>query len=319
MNWLERHQVPLYLAGIGLGVLVGLAGPGFAAPAGHAITPALALVLHATFLAIPFARLGEAFNDWRFLVTVVAVNFVVVPVVVLFLSRLVADDRPVLIGVLLVLLAPCIDYVIIFTGLAGGSRERLLAATPALMLLQVLALPLLLRWFVGPSVVTALDPAPFALAFVGLILIPMGVAALVQHLATTRVGRGWIAGFDAAMVPLMVLTLALVVTSQIAAVRAELHALLGPAAIFVSFAVVMVGIGTLIGRRWPDARSGRAVLFAGVTRNSLVVLPLALAMPSGHELTPLVVLTQTLIELLVMVALVRLVPRLIPVRERMGS
>jgi ACR3 family arsenite efflux pump ArsB len=36
----------------------------------------------------------------------------------------------------MVLLTPCIDYVIVFTRLAGGSDRRLLAAAPLLMLAQ---------------------------------------------------------------------------------------------------------------------------------------------------------------------------------------
>lgn len=36
----------------------------------------------------------------------------------------------------MVLLTPCIDYVIVFSGLAGGSSDRLLAAAPVLMLLH---------------------------------------------------------------------------------------------------------------------------------------------------------------------------------------
>ena len=54
------------------------------------------------------------------------------------------------------------------------------------------------------------------------------------------------------------------------------------------------------------------MVFTGVTRNSLVVLPLALAAADGSGLVPLAVVTQTLVELLVMVALVWLVPRLVP-------
>ena len=40
----------------------------------------------------------------------------------------VADEPALLFGVLLVLLTPCIDYVIVFSGLAGGASDRLLAA-----------------------------------------------------------------------------------------------------------------------------------------------------------------------------------------------
>ena len=60
-----------------------------------------------------------------------------------------------------------------------------------------------------------------------------------------------------------------------------------------------------------DVPSRRAATFSGVTRNSLVVLPLALALPASFALTPLVVVTQTLVELVAMVVMVAGVPRLI--------
>lgn len=83
----------------------------------------LALLLYATFLSIPFGRLGRAFKDWRFLTTVLVVNFVLVPLVVWPLSRIVAGDQALFVGVLFVLLTPCIDYVIVFSGLAGGGED----------------------------------------------------------------------------------------------------------------------------------------------------------------------------------------------------
>ena len=45
---------------------------------------------------------------------------------------------------------------------------------------------------------------------------------------------------------------------------------------------------------------------------NLVVLPLVLALPATFDLAPLVVVTQTLVELIVMVIFVRLIPRLLP-------
>ena len=56
-----------------------------------------------------------------------------------------------------------------------------------------------------------------------------------------------------------------------------------------------------------DAASSRALIFTGATRNSLVVLPLALAV---SEIAAAAVVTQTLVEVLAMVLYVRLLPRL---------
>ena len=44
-------------------------------------------------------------------------------------------------------------------------------------------------------------------------------------------------------------------------------------------------------------KEGRALVFTGATRNSLVVLPLALALSAAFDLRPDVVVTQTLVEL----------------------
>src|SRR5690625_5044156 len=173
VDWMERRQVALYVAGLVLGGVVGLAWPTVAHPTELAIHPVLALLLYATFLGIPFDRVGRAFKDWRFLTTIMAVNFVLVPGVVWLLSRIVAHDQVLLVGVLFVLLTPCIDYVIVFAGLAGGDEERLLAAAPLLMLAQMLLLPLYLWLFVGAEFVGSVEFAPFLEAFVLIIAMPL--------------------------------------------------------------------------------------------------------------------------------------------------
>ncbi|QGS21735.1 bile acid:sodium symporter [Micrococcus luteus] len=246
-------------------------------------------------------------------------TFLVVPAVVFGLSRFVAHDDALLVGVLLVLLAPCVDYVIAFTALAGGAAERLLAAARLLMLVQLVVLPVLLRAFAGPEAVAAVDAGPFVRALVLLILLPLAVAALVQRTARRgasgprRAARAVEEGMAAAMVPLMVVTLFTVVASQIRGVGERLPALAAVVPLFAAFAAVMVALG-VVAARWArlDVPAGRALVFSGVTRNSLVVLPLALSLPASLDPAPLVVVTQTLVELGAMVSLVRLVPRLLP-------
>lgn len=283
------------------------------------VEPVLALLLLATFLAVPFAALGAGLRDGRFLGALLVLNFVVVPAVVFGLSRFVAHDDALLVGVLLVLLAPCVDYVIAFTALAGGAAERLLAAAPLLMLVQLVVLPVLLRVVAGEAVVAAVDVGPFVRALVMLILVPLALAALLQWGAVRGRGgvrdtaAGVVRGFTAAMVPLMVVTLFTVVASQIRGVGERLPALAAVVPLFVAFVAVMVALG-VGAARWArlDVPAGRALVFSGVTRNSLVVLPLALALPASLDPAPLVVVTQTLVELGAMVSLVRLVPRLLP-------
>lgn len=315
-SWAERHQVAVYLSAIAAAVLVGWSVPGAPALA-PAITPVLGLLLFATFLAVPFSSLGRAFSDLRFLGALLVVNFVVVPVVVLGLSRTVAGHEALLLGVLLVLLAPCVDYVIVFTGLAGGAVDRLLAAAPLLMLAQMLLLPVYLLLLAGPAAVALVEVGPFVEAFVLLILLPLAAAALVQRAASgVAAARRLESATATAMVPLMALTLFSVIASQVRGVGEQLADLAAVVPLYAGFLVLMVPIGILAARLARlDVPVSRALVLGGATRNSLVVLPLALALPERLALTPLVVVTQTLVELVGMVVLVRLVPVLVRDRD----
>ncbi|KQR66006.1 arsenic resistance protein [Frigoribacterium sp. Leaf172] len=313
VSWLEHRQIGLYLVAILAAGVVGLIVPGAHHLEG-AIEPVLALLLFATFLGVPFAAMGKSLRDGRFLAAVGVLNFVVVPPVAYGLSRFVSDEPALLFGVLLVLLTPCIDYVIVFAGLAGGASERLLAAAPLLMLAQILLLPLYLLLFIGPEGVALVEVGPFARAFLLLIVIPLTAAALVQALARRhRSGVVIERTMLGLMVPLMMATLFTVVASQAGAVGDSMGRLLVLVPIYAGFLVVMAALGIGAGRIFRlDVPATRALVFSGATRNSLVVLPLVLALPASLSLAPVVVVTQTLVELIGMVIFVRLVPRLVP-------
>ena len=64
------------------------------------------------------------------------------------------------------------------------------------------------------------------------------------------------------------------------------------------------------GMRSARAGANRAVAFSAATRNSLVVLPLALAVPGATPVLPAIVLTQTLVELVAELIYVRVIPKL---------
>ncbi len=310
---MERHQAPLLLAAVAVGALIGMLLPQSAGLA-PLITPLLGLVLLAAFLAVPFRRLIEALRDWRLLALLGVVDFVLVPALVWALTRLVAHDAAVLLGAALVLLTPCIDYVIVFTRLAGGAADRLLAAAPLLLLGQALLLPVLLPIVAGRRV--EIEPQPFVEALLLLIVLPLAAAGALQWATPRRrAARAAAQGLAAAMVPLMAAVLMVVVASQLAAIGDALPRLVPAALLFAGFAALATIVGVIASRAARlDAARGRALAMSAVARNSLVVLPLALALPD--PLVPLVVVTQTVVELIALTLLVRLLPRLLP-GERM--
>ncbi|MGA8112942.1 MAG: bile acid:sodium symporter [Actinocatenispora sp.] len=311
---MERRQVGVYVGAMAAGALIGWAAPDAGPGLEHAINPVLAALLYVTFLQVPVADLVGCLRAGRFLAAVLVVNFVVVPLVVAAMFVFLPADQAVRIGVLLVLLAPCVDYVIVFSGLAGASNQRLLAATPLLLLAQMLLLPALLYLFMGPELADIVEVGPFIHAFVTLIVIPLALAWLTQAWASRRpAGRKAADLAGAAMVPLMAATLVTVVASQVPKLDDSLTDVARVVPFYVAFLLVMAFAGLAVARLFRlDTPDGRAVVFTGATRNSLVVLPLALALPDRLAIAAVVVVAQTLVEVIGMVIYVRAVPRLLP-------
>lgn len=311
---MEHHQIVIYLAAMAAGGLLGWALPAAGPGLEHAINPVLGALLYVTFLQVPAAELLRSLRDGRFLSATLAVNFLLVPVVVAGMFVFLPADQAVRIGVLLVLLTPCVDYVIVFSGLAGGSNRRLLAATPLLLVAQMLLLPVFLYLFLGSELADIVEAGPFIEAFLVLIVIPLALAWATQAWAARApAGRTVSAAANTTMVPLMAATLLIVVASQVPKLDGNLAAVAAVIPFYVAFLVVMAVAGWAVARVFRlDVPAARAVVFTGATRNSLVVLPLALALPDRLALAAAVVVTQTLVEVIGMVVYVRVVPRLIP-------
>ncbi|WP_329503720.1 bile acid:sodium symporter [Streptomyces iakyrus] len=313
---MERHQVTAYVGAMAAGAVVGWAAPTAGPGLEHAINPALAALLYVTFLQVPAAELGRSLRAGRFLAAALVVNFVVVPMVVAAMFAFLPANQAVRLGVLLVLLAPCVDYVIVFSGLVGGSSRRLLAATPLLLLAQMVLLPGFLLLFMGSDLAEVVKVGPFVDAFVVLIVIPLALAWLTQGWAARRAAGQKVAEMmGTTMVPLMAATLLTVVASQVPKLNDSLADVARVMPFYVLFLAVMAFAGLAVARMFRlDVPASRAIVFTGATRNSLVVLPLALALPDALAIAAVVVVAQTLVEVVGMVIYVRAVPRLLPAR-----
>jgi ACR3 family arsenite efflux pump ArsB len=176
---LEQHQIVIYFAAVIVAALGATLAPALGVLEA-AINPVLAVMLFATFLQVPLAELGRAFRQFRFMAALLIANFVVVPVIVLLLVQFLPPDPLVRLGVLIVLLAPCIDYVVTFSHLGRADARGLLAATPLLLGVQMLLLPIYLGVMLGADSRDLIQIEPFVHAFVWLIAVPLLLAGLAQ-------------------------------------------------------------------------------------------------------------------------------------------
>jgi len=308
---LENKQIVIYFSAVALAALAGLALPGTTALE-SAVNPALAFMLFVTFLQVPLAELGRAFTHTRFLGALLVTNFAVIPLLVAGLLPFVPADPLIRLGVLLVLLAPCIDYVVTFSHLGRADARLLLAATPVLLVAQMLMLPVYLRILLGDDAAGLVQPGPFIDAFVWLIAVPLLLAIAVQlWAARSQAGARTSSVLGLLPVPATALVLFIVVASVLPQLGQALAAALRVAPVYAAFALLAPLAGWLVARLFRLAPpAGRAVAFSGATRNSLVVLPLALAVPGAVPLLPAIIVTQTLVELVAELIYVRAIARL---------
>jgi arsenite transporter len=213
--------------------------------------------------------------------------------------------------VLLVLLVPCTDWFITFTHLAGGDTRLAIAFSPASLLLQIILLPVYLWAFLGEDLVVTLTHGETLSAFTGLIVLPLFAAYMTEKWVERGDSRSnllnRLAWFP---VPLLAIVVFSIAATQVSLIMATSFILGWLLLIFVVFLIIAGWIARLLASWFALLPvQGRALAFSLGTRNSFVVLPLALALPSPYELTVVVIVFQSLVELLGMIVYLWVVPK----------
>ncbi len=311
---LEERQISIYIITIIVSVFVGLNWNN-SNILERAIEPIIGILLYSMFCQTPFLELKQAFKNRLFFKALLFGNFVLIPLLVWGLISIFPTTSVMTLGILLVLLTPCIDYVIVFSHLGKGNSKALLASTPLLFIFQMLLLPLYLWLFLGKDTISIIAVAPFVKAFLYLIVIPflLSIATQVVSKSNNKIGKvvldlsGWLP------VPFMALTFFVVIASQIRVLYNNPEPILKVVPIYVAFAIIAPFIGKLSAKIFKvDFYSSRAISFSTSTRNSLVVLPLALALPAPeNQLVAVVIVTQTIIEIFFELIYIKILPIII--------
>lgn len=307
---IEQHQAWIYLIAILTGMTLGYTAPTLTASWESLIWPLMAGLLYATFTQVPFVNMAAAFRDKRFLTALLVGNFVVMPGVTGALLLLLPDNLEIRLGVLLVLLVPCTDWFISFVHLGRGDAARAITAAPLLLLAQLLLMPVYIWLFLGEQVVELPLGSHLAAAFSGLILLPMVLAWLTEKAAVKHpMAAGFVSSLGWFPVPLLAAVVFIIAASQVSLVLESGRILWPVIVVFVLYLLAAAFAGKLTSRAFGlGPRAGRTLTFSLGTRNSFVVLPLALSLPDAWSLVVVVVVLQSLVELFGMVAYVRWVP-----------
>ncbi|SNR85748.1 Arsenite efflux pump ArsB, ACR3 family [Haloechinothrix alba] len=311
MSLWERLQSVLVAASAVAGTLAGLALP-IGEAAGHVVLPALLLMLTGVFVQVDATSLGEARRAHTVVAASLVLNFVWTPLLAWALGTVLLGHNPDLrIGLLLLLVTPCTDWYLVFTGLARGHMGVAAALLPINLVLQLMLLPLYVMLLGGP--VTSIALGTIVQAVLLVLLVPLAAAVLLRSASSRWAGAGLRERVldpvaSASAVPLLLVAVFAMFAWQARTVVEHALAvvtLLGPLAVFF---VVMPAVSTATGRALRLPRSQRVTLtMSTVARNSPIALALAVAAFPGRPLIAVSLAVAPLIELPVLALISQLV------------
>lgn len=264
----------LFIGAMVLGAALGLFAPNTAERAAAFTDTALLALIALIFFELRLGDLARAFGNFKFLGLAWAANFLVIPLIGFAIASLLFGGQPLLFaGLMIYFLAPCTDWFLGFTKMAGGNTELGAALIPVNLISQLALFPLWL-WLFTPAT-GLVDLAAVPALLLEWFLLPLILAQLVRFaLMRALPGRA----FDALLSwasPLTSLALSLVIVLLFAS---HIGAILGEASVLASVAmgVVLFFALTLL--------AGRAIAALGKLRHPDRVL---LAMTMAARNAPL--------------------------------
>lgn len=314
MNTARTPSTAWILAGVAAGCVLAVY-----APVGRGLLDAitwwvLAFMVLCVVLSLPLLSVGKAIQAPRVMVGLLVINLVLVPLIAFVLSRVVWQIPELQVGLLLVLLAPGVGLALNTAFAAGGDLDSVLAATPILLVGQLVAVPLYTIGLTG-GVLGFSDLPPTFVVIATVIVTPSLLAVVIQALAKPVPGFiRFKRGLTTLAVPSIALGVALVVWGRLPdqVDRIEQFSRLAP--LFISFLVLIAPVALLVGILASLTQpQKRAMMIVGAGRGGIIMLPITLALDGDMwGLVPLVVVLQLTIEVLGLMVFRSIVPEIVP-------
>lgn len=314
MNTARMPSTAWILAGVAAGCVLAVY-----APVGRGLLDAitwwvLAFMVLCVVLSLPLLSVGKAIQAPRVMVGLLVINLVLVPLIAFVLSRVVWQIPELQVGLLLVLLAPGVGLALNTAFAAGGDLDSVLAATPILLVGQLVAVPLYTIGLTG-GVLGFSDLPPTFVVIATVIVTPSLLAVVIQALAKPVPGFiRFKRGLTTLAVPSIALGVALVVWGRLPdqVDRIEQFSRLAP--LFISFLVLIAPVALLVGILASLTQpQKRAMMIVGAGRGGIIMLPITLALDGDMwGLVPLVVVLQLTIEVLGLMVFRSIVPEIVP-------
>lgn len=301
MGSIEKYQSLFILASVAIGLILSQSSiiQNYAA---LFIVPFLMVMLYSIFLQVPLSHLGNSFKNWRFAGASASINFIFNPLLAFVLGFLFLRDIPALwIGFIMLMVTPCTDWYLVFTGIACGNVPLSASILPMNLILQLVLLPVYLLIFSGT--IETIDSALLLESVLLVLLIPFSIS-LVSKLALPKIkGEYWLEKkvfpkldhVQFSFLNLAIISMFASQGEQLVQNPLILLKLITPVLLF--FVIVFI-FGQMVGRYLRFSYKDTASLnLTTLARNSPIVLAIALTAFPEEPLIALTLVIGPLIEL----------------------
>ncbi len=184
MNLIGKLQPVIIITAALMGLLLGALTPLGSVSSGM-IEVFLMMLLYILFLSIDLKRIKNSFTNVRFTLTAVVINFVFTPLFGYLLGKVFfPDELDIRIGLLMLLVTPCTDWYLVFTGLSKGNVELGMSILPLNLILQIVLLPVYLLVLIGSEV--TMDVASLLGSVAMVLVIPFALAYITKRFTENR-------------------------------------------------------------------------------------------------------------------------------------
>lgn len=152
MNLISKLQPVIIISSALLGLILGVTTP-LSLVSSMLIEIFLMLLLYILFLSVDLKQIRKSFTNVRFTLAAVTINFVFTPLFGYLLGKIFfPGELDIRIGLLMLLVTPCTDWYLVFTGLSKGNVELGMSILPLNLILQIILMPVYLLVLIGNEV-----------------------------------------------------------------------------------------------------------------------------------------------------------------------
>lgn len=268
----------------------------------YLIMPSLMAMLFLVFIQIPIKDITKSFKNMKFTLTSICINFIWTPILVFILGRVfLGNNSDLLIGFVMLMVTPCTDWYLIFTGIAKGNVALGASILPLNLILQLILLPVYV-FLIGQSSVQ-MDVLNLLKGVIVSLIIPLFGALIYRKLSISKKGIDY---FEKNIVSkacdyqgyFLNIAIVFMFASQGKILLKNPHILLQLLIPVLLFFIINLIVGQFVGRKLNLSHEDNVALnLTTLARNSPIALAIAVATFPNKPLISLALIIGPLIEL----------------------